>query len=76
VKAYHYNGMHPSLEDGAHVTIYWMMTCAPRTVQEYLKILINVGLTKTCLPGNVPREYEALQFCLAPGEPGTQGHYL
>jgi len=27
-------------------------------------------------PGIVPREYEALQFCMSPGEPGTQGHYL
>ena len=28
------------------------------------------------LPGVVPREYEALQFCLAPWEFGTQGHNL
>ena len=24
----------------------------------------------------MPREYKALQFCLAPGKSGTQGHYL
>jgi hypothetical protein len=27
-------------------------------------------------PGNVPREYEALQFCLVQGERDTQGHNL
>ncbi len=53
-----------------------MMTCAPLIVPEDLKLLLKKGMAKLCPPGIVPREYEALQFCLSPGEPGTHGHYL
>jgi len=53
-----------------------MMSYTPLTVPEYLKVLIREGITKICPPGNVPREYEALRFCLAPGEPGTHEPYL
>ena len=52
-----------------------MMTCTSLTVLEDLKVIITEGLSKICPPGNVPREYEALQLCLALGEPGTRGHY-
>ncbi len=53
-----------------------MMTCAPLTFPEDMKLLLKEGLAKLCPIGIVPREYEVLQFCLSPGEPGTQGHYL
>jgi len=53
-----------------------MMTCAPLTFPEDLKLLLKKGLAKLCPPGMVSREYEAMQFCLSPGEPGTQGCYL
>jgi hypothetical protein len=53
-----------------------MITCAPLTFPEDLKLLLKEGLAKLCPIGIVPREYEELQFCLSPGEPGTQGHYL
>ena len=52
------------------------MTCAPLTFPKDLKLLLKEGLANLCPIGIVPREYEALQFCLSPGEPGTQGHYL
>jgi len=48
-----------------------MMTCAPHTFPEDLKLLLREGLAKLCPLGIVPREYEALQLCLFPGEPGT-----
>ena len=67
--------MHPSLDDGQQ-NVIWMMTCAPLTFPEDFKLLLKEGLAKLCPPGIVPREYEAKQFCLSPGEPGTQGHYL
>ncbi len=67
--------MHPSLDSGQQIVI-WMMICAPLTFPEDLKLLLKEGLAKLCPPGIVPREYEAMQFCLSPGEPGTQGHYL
>ena len=54
----------------------WIMICSPQTVPEDLKVMIIEGITKICPPGNVPREYEALRFCLAPREPDTQGPYL
>ncbi len=53
-----------------------MMTYAPLTFPEDLKLLLEEGLAKLCPIGIVPREYEALQFCLSPGDPGMQGHYL
>jgi len=71
----HYNGLHPSLEHGDQ-TVIWMMTCAPLTFPEDLKLLLKEGMEKLCPIGIVPREYAALQFCLSPGEPGTQRHYL
>ena len=52
------------------------MTCAPLTVPEDLKLLLKEGLAKLCPIGIVPREYEALQSCISPGEPGTPRHYL
>ena len=75
MQAVHCNGLHPSLEHGEQ-TVIWLMTCAPLTYPEDLKLLLKEGLTKLCPIGIVPREYEALQFCLSPGEPGTHGHYL
>ncbi len=53
-----------------------MMTCAPLTFPEDLKLIFKLGMAKPCPPGIVPREYGALQFCMSPGEPSTQGHYL
>ena len=50
--------------------------CAPLTFLEDLKLLLKEGLAKLCPIGIAPWEYEALQFCLSPGEPGAQGHYL
>jgi hypothetical protein len=67
--------MHPSLDPEEQTTIC-MMTSAPLTVLEDLKILLKKGLSKLCPPWIVSREYEALQFCLSPGETGTHGHYL
>ncbi len=52
------------------------MTCSPLTFPEDLKLLLREGMAKLCPIGIVPREYEALQFCLSLGEPGTTGHYL
>ena len=59
VKAMHCHGRHPCMEDGAQDTI-WMMTCAPLTSSEDLKVLIREGISKICPLGNVPSEYEAL----------------
>jgi hypothetical protein len=53
-----------------------MMTRAPLLFPEDLKVLLREGLAKLCPPGLVPLEYEALEFCLSPGEPGTHGHYF
>jgi len=53
-----------------------MMNCAPLAFPEDLKLLLKDGMAKLCPIGIVPREYEALQFCLSPGEPGTPGNYL
>ena len=53
-----------------------MMTCAPLIFLEDLKILLKEGMMKLCPIGIVPREYEALEFCLSLGEPGTPWHYL
>jgi hypothetical protein len=75
VKAVHCNGRHPCLEDGEQDTI-WIMTCSPLISPEDLKVLIREGISKICPLANVPREYEALHFCMAPGEPSTQGRYL
>ena len=69
------DGLLPSLEPGEHTTIL-MMTCAPLTVPEDLKLLLKEGLAKLHSPGIIPCENEALQFYLSPGEPGTHGHYL
>jgi hypothetical protein len=69
------NGLHPSL-DPVEQTIMWIMTCAPLTVHEDLKVLLKEGLSKLCPPGIVPREYEALQFCPSPGETCTKSPYL
>jgi hypothetical protein len=46
-----------------------MMTSAPLAFPEDLKLLLKEGLAKLCPVGIVPREYEALQFCLHPREP-------
>ena len=75
VQVVHCNGLHPSLEPGEQTTI-WLMTCTPLTFPEDLKLFLKEGLAKLCPPGIVPREYEALQICLSPGEPGTLSHYL
>ena len=53
-----------------------MMTYAPLTFPEDLELIHKEGLANLCPTDIVPREYEALQFCLSPGEPGTQGRYL
>ena len=42
-----------------------MMTCAHLTFPEDLKLILKEGLAKLCPIGIVPREYEALQFCLS-----------
>ena len=52
------------------------MTCSPLTAPEDLKVLIKEGLIKICPPALVPKEYEAIQFHLVPGEAGTHGDYL
>jgi hypothetical protein len=46
------------------------------TNPEDLKVLIKEGLVKICPPTLVPKEYEALQFGLVPGQPGTHSDYL
>jgi len=61
VHAVHCSGLNPSLDPREQTTI-WMMTCAPITVHEDLKVLLRKGLSKLCPPGIVIREYEALQF--------------
>ncbi len=53
-----------------------MMTCAPLTVLEDLKVCNKEGLSKLCPLGIVPRKYEALLFYLEPRESGTRGHYF
>jgi len=75
VHAVHCNGLHPSLDYGQE-NVIWMMACAPLTFPEDLKLLLEEGLAKLCPPCIMSREYEAIKFCLSPGEPGTQGHYL
>ncbi len=75
VHAVHCNGLHPSLDPGHQSTI-WMMTCAPLAFPEDLKLLLGEGMAKLCPIGIVPREYEALQFCLSPKAPGAPGNYL
>ncbi len=49
---------------------------SPLSFPEDLKVLIREEIFLLCPPGIVPREYEALEFCMSPGKPGTQGHYL
>jgi hypothetical protein len=66
----HCNGLHPDLDPGYQTTI-WIMTCAPLTFLEDLKLSLKEGLAKLCPIGIVPREYEALEFCLSPREHGT-----
>ena len=75
VKAIRCNGLHPCMEIGAQDTI-WMMTCAPMSVSEDLKVLIKKALIKICPPALVPKECEALQFRLVSGETNTHGGYL
>jgi len=76
VLAKHCNGLHPSLDPGDQ-TIIWMMTSAPLIFPEDLKLILKEGMAKLCPIGIiVPREYEALLFCLSPREHGTPGHYL
>jgi len=53
-----------------------MMTCAPLTAAQDMKVLITEGIAKLCPPDLVPAAYGALKFCSAPGEPGTHCHYL
>jgi hypothetical protein len=53
-----------------------MMICAPLAFPEDLKLLLKEGMAKLCPIGIVPREYEALQFCLSPRELGTPVNYL
>ncbi len=53
-----------------------MMTCAPLTNPEDLKVLIKEGLVKICPPALVPKEYEALPLRLVPGDTGSHGDYL
>jgi hypothetical protein len=66
--AVHCTGLHPSLDPGEQ-TIIWMITCAPLTFPEDLKLLLKEGLAKLCPHGIVPREYEALQLCMSRGNP-------
>ena len=75
VRALYCNGLQPCLEVGAHDTT-WLITCALLTAPEDLKVLINEGLIKICPLALVPKEYEALQFRLVPGDTGTRGDYL
>ena len=53
-----------------------MMTSAPMSAPEDLKVLIKEALIKICPPALVPKEYEALQFRLVSGEANTHGDYL
>ena len=53
-----------------------MMTCAPMSAPEDLKVLIKEALVKICPPALVPKEYETLQFRLVSGEANTHGDYL
>jgi hypothetical protein len=53
-----------------------MMTCAPLTQPEDLKLLLREGIAKLCPPGFVTREYDYLQLVTAKEEPGTQDSYL
>ena len=75
VQEVHCNVLHPGLDPGDQAII-WMMTCAPLIFHEVLKLLLEEGMAKLCPIDIVPREYEALQFCLVSGEPRTPGHYL
>ena len=75
MQAVHCNGLHPGLDLGEQ-TVIWMMTCAPLAFPEDLKLLRKEGLAEICPICIVPREYEALLFCLSPREHGTPGHYL
>jgi hypothetical protein len=76
VQTVHFNGLHSGLDSGEQIII-WIITCAPLiTFHEDLKLRLKEGLAKLCPIGIVPWEYEALQFCLSPREPRTQGHYL
>ena len=52
------------------------MICAPLLAQEDLKVPIRKGIAKLCPPGLIPSTYDDIRFCLAPGEPGTDGHCL
>ena len=58
VQAVHCSGLHPGLDPGDQ-TIIWMMTCAPLTFPEDLKLILKEGMAKLCPIGIVPREYEA-----------------
>ena len=51
------------------------MTCAPLSASKNLKVLIWEGIAKLCPPQLVPPTFDDTKFCLALGEPGTNGHY-
>ena len=54
----------------------YLMNCAPLSTPEDLKVLIREGISKLCPPGLVPSTYNDIKLCLAPREPGTNGHHL
>ena len=75
-RALHCNGLHVCVDErGIRLSIY-LVTFAPLIPPEDLKVLVKKRISKICLPSNVSREYDSIQFCLTPGESGTFGHYL
>ena len=65
VKAYHFNARHSGLEYGWQITV-WIITYASPAIHEDIELLIRERISKIYSLGSVPREYEALQLCLAP----------
>ena len=76
IKSMQCSGLHPLAKARRQHTIY-IMACSALTALEGLKVLVKEeGLSKICPPNSINKEYEALQLCMAPGEPGTHGHCL
>ncbi len=75
VQAVHCNGRHPSFPGGGATIHLLDDLCAPHGTKGPQGLLMGWN-HESLPPGLVASAYEALQFCLVPGEPGTHGDYL
>ena len=70
----HVNGRHPT--QGLGQEVIYMITCIALSNPEDMKPLLRDAIKLITPPELESEEYAALQFCLAPGEPGTPWTYM